>query len=374
MSKTAPKKHRIGSLLASLGAIAIAAGGATPSLANDQDKPEVVVDDDGTVHIPPMSVPVSSFLSDEGKAYLAYHLKSMQDPRSKQLPEGDLPFFMIPYMESAKAQFALDRKEIEIAGVKGLSYVPAEGIKPGNENKILLNLHGGGFAGCYPGCAELESMPIASIGGIKVITIDYRQGPDHQFPAASEDVATVYRELLKDYKPENIGIYGCSAGGMLVGMSLAWFDKEGLPMPGGAGVFCAGLTIENGPGFGGDASFITAPIGEANLPAEPPPPLGKGLPPIHYLKDVSTSDPLAAPANSPELLAKFPPTLIITGTRAFELSSAVYSHGQLVKAGAETELHVWDGLFHGFFMNPAVPESREAFNVIVKFFEEHLGK
>ena len=89
---------------------------------------------------------------------------------------------------------------------------------------------------------------------------------------------------------------------------------------------------------------------------------------------MSTTNPLAAPANSPELLAKFPPTLFITGTRAFELSSAVYSHGQLVKAGAEAELHVWDGLVHGFFNNPAVPESREAFNVIVNFFDRHLGK
>jgi acetyl esterase/lipase len=145
-------------------------------------------------------------------------------------------------------------------------------------------------------------------------------------------------------------------------------------MPGAAGIFCAGLTLENGPGFGGDASYVVAPIGEANLPAEPPPPLGKGLPPLEYLQGVDIKDPLAAPANSPALLAKFPPTLFITGTRAFELSSAVYSHGQLVKAGAESDLHVWDGLFHGFFYNPDVPESREAYDVIVKFFDRHLGK
>ena len=38
-----------------------------------------------------------------------------------------------------------------------------------------------------------------------------------------------------------------------------------------------------------------------------------------------------SPINSPEVLAKFPPTLIITGTRGFELSSALYTHEQLVK-------------------------------------------
>ncbi|MCW3836985.1 alpha/beta hydrolase [Sphingomonas canadensis] len=343
--------------------------------AAQQDAPHpVVIEDDGTVVMPPIRVPVSAYLSPEAKAYLAQHLKDMQDPRSKELPDGEVPFFLAPYLASQQAQFRLDVKATRIAGVAALVYTPRDGIAPGNEKRVLINLHGGGFMGCYPGCAKLESMPIAATGRIKVVTIDYRQGPAHRFPAASEDVAAVYRELLKTYSPRNIGIYGCSAGGMLVGMSLAWFERHGLPMPGAAGVFCAGMTLVEGAGFGGDASYVVAPVGEANLPAEPPPPLGKGLPPIPYLAGVDIHDPLAAPANSPDLLAKFPPTLFLTGTRAFELSSAVYSHGRMVKAGAQAELHVWDGMFHGFFYNPDVPESRDAYDVIVRFFDRHLGK
>jgi monoterpene epsilon-lactone hydrolase len=83
---------------------------------------------------------------------------------------------------------------------------------------------------------------------------------------------------------------------------------------------------------------------------------------------------LAAPASSPEVLAKFPPTLIVTGTRGFELSSAVYTHSQLVKQGVEADLHVWEGMFHGFFYNADVPESRDCFDVIVRFFDKHLGR
>jgi acetyl esterase/lipase len=74
------------------------------------------------------------------------------------------------------------------------------------------------------------------------------------------------------------------------------------------------------------------------------------------------------------VLAKFPPTLIVTGTRGFELSSAVYTHAQLVKQGVEADLHVCESMFHGFFYNVDVPESRDCYDVIVRFFERHLGR
>jgi epsilon-lactone hydrolase len=65
--------------------------------------------------------------------------------------------------------------------------------------------------------------------------------------------------------------------------------------------------------------------------------------------------------------------LILTATRAGELSAAVHTDTELTKAGATTELHVWDGLWHGFFMDPDLPESTDAYNVIVWFFQRHLG-
>ena len=91
---------------------------------------------------------------------------------------------------------------------------------------------------------------------------------------------------------------------------------------------------------------------------------------MDYFAGTDSNDPLVAPASSPEVLAKFPPTLIVTGTRAFELSNAVYTHAQLVKHGVDADLHVWEGMFHGFFYNPDVPESRECYDVIVRFFAE----
>jgi acetyl esterase/lipase len=270
-----------------------------------------------------------------------------------------------------RALYAVDKRDVTIGGVHAYEYTPKEGIPAKNRRRVLIDLHGGGFSGCWPGCAELESLPIAALARIRVVSLDYRQGPKYHFPAASEDVAAAYRELLKTYRPQNIGIYGCSAGGMLTGMAVAWFQQHGLPKPGAIGILCAGLTMA-GNGFGGDSAYTTAAIGEGRAP--PRPDTGGALPPLQYFQGASPSDPLVAPASSPAVLAKFPPTLIVSGTRGFELSSAVYTHTQLVKQNVEADLHVWEGMFHGFFYNPDVPESRECFDVIVKFFDRHLGK
>ena len=211
-----------------------------------------------------------------------------------------------------------------------------------------------------------------------MISLDYREGPKYHFPAASEDVAAAYRELLKTYRAKDIGIYGCSAGGMLTGMSVAWFQRHGLPAPGAIGIFCAGATLaEGGFGFGGDANYTAMPLGEGarrlRATASRTPTAAK-RPGLDYLADADPHDPLVAPADiRARCCGKFPPTLIITGTRGFELSSALYTHSQLVKLGVEAELHVWEGMFHGFFYNPDVPESRDCYDVIVKFFARHLG-
>ncbi|HJR68990.1 MAG TPA: alpha/beta hydrolase fold domain-containing protein [Gammaproteobacteria bacterium] len=335
----------------------------------------VAIDDDGTVHVPAHAVPMSAFLSAEGQAYVTEHLQNMLRPELL-VQDGGVPPLLAGYLARQREVFAVERREVTIGGVRAYDYVPKDGIAERNRDRVLVNLHGGGFSGCWPGCAELESIPVAALGRIRVVSLDYRQGPEHKFPAASEDVAAAYRELLEIYRAENIGLYGCSAGGMLAGMAVAWFQQHSLPSPGAIGVLCAGMTLAAN-GFGGDAAYTTAAIGESRSPPLLPARVSGGAPtrsPLGYLAGVRLDDPLAAPASSPEVLAKFPPTLIVTGTRGFELSSAVHTHALLVKQGVEADLHVWEGMFHGFFYNVDVPESRDCYDVIVKFFERHLGR
>ena len=98
------------------------------------------------------------------------------------------------------------------------------------------------------------------------------------------------------------------------------------------------------------------------------------VPRLDYFEGADPSDPLVSPGSSDDVLRAFPPTLIITGTRGFEMSSSVYAHSRLVRVGVEADLHVWEGLFHGFFYNPDVPESRDSYDVIINFFASQLGE
>ena len=254
----------------------------------------VTIATDGSVQVPAHTVPLSSFLTPEGKDYVAEHLRNMLRPEML-VQEGGIPPLLAGYLARQREVFAVERRDTTIGGVHAFEYLPKEGVTARNRDRVLINLHGGGFSGCWPGCAELESIPLAALGKIRVVSLDYRQAPKYRFPAASEDVAAAYRELLKTYRAENIGIYGCSAGGMLTGMAVAWFQKHSLPAPGAIGVLCAGLTLTSN-GFGGDSAFTTAAIGESRPP--PSPPSGEPPPrsPLDYFAGVSLDDPLASPA------------------------------------------------------------------------------
>ncbi|WP_230473499.1 alpha/beta hydrolase fold domain-containing protein [Dyella choica] len=204
---------------------------------------------------------------------------------------------------------------------------------------------------------------MAGIGRIKVITVDYRQGPEHTFPAASEDVEAVYRALLKQYKPRQIGIYGCSAGGVLTAESVARLITDKVPVPAAIGTFCASaLDID------GDSSLMGPLLNGQGVPAH-----RLMLTDLPYFRGANPRDPLVQPGLSPVPLARFPPTLLITGTREMAMSSVLASQQLLDKAGAKTELHVWEGMWHSFFSDPELPESQDAYRVMVRFFLAHLS-
>ncbi|MBC7988788.1 MAG: alpha/beta hydrolase [Luteimonas sp.] len=324
---------------------------------------------DGSMQLPAFTVPYSMYASPESLLrFRQVLIEGKQSPGLAGGIEAARSFYdkiNADRVERMKKLYPVKLSTQTIAGVSADVAEPTGGISPANRNRVLINLHGGGFLwGAHSG-ALVEAIPVAAAGKIKVIGVDYRQGPEHVFPAASDDVAAVYRELLKTYPAANIGIYGCSAGGMLTGEVVARLIKDGVDLPGAIGTFCGSIAP-----LGGDSSYVS--------PALSGDPVGNG--PISiterlpYFKGASANDPLVIPANSAAMLKKFPPTLLITGTRDFAMSSVLQSQRLLTNAGVETDLHVWDGMWHSFFSDPELPESKEAYAVMAKFFDEHLGK
>ncbi|MBY8825229.1 alpha/beta hydrolase [Sphingomonas colocasiae] len=330
-----------------------------------------MIDEAGTVRVRPMTIPLPGCLSEAAKAQW---IRAVFDPPplDPRLPIAEQRaamdrIFYAPRLAAAKALYPARITSAEMGGVR-VDIVEAESdIADRTDDRVLICLHGGGFRiGAGMG-ALLEAIPVASKTGIRTVAIDYRMGPEHEFPAASEDVAAVYRALLQSHAPGRIGIYGNSAGGVLTAMAAAWFAEQGLPAPGA-------LCIVSAPAdnvWGGDSRYTVLPLVGWPAPAAAPNPPPTGMP---YVRPEDLHHPLVSPALFPEAARGFPPTMFVCGTRDGAVSSAIASHSRLVAAGVDATLELWEGMGHGFvFDDVNTPEAIEALELIARHFEDHLG-
>jgi acetyl esterase/lipase len=267
--------------------------------------------------------------------------------------------------ERMKKRYAVKIAHAQYDGVP-VDVVTAVDAKP-DDARVLINLHGGAMLWGAGSGGLVEAIPVASVSKIKVVTVDYREGPEDQFPAAQEDVEKVYKVLLREHRPGNIGIYGCSAGGGLTAGAMIWFAEHQLPLPAAIGIFCAGVGTD-----AGDAQS-TGPLLMGQVLPSSRPPAPRWQHPYHNEAENKYYARFEAPGALAEVLAKFPPTLLISGTRDMELSAALRTNEMLGDAGIVTELHVWEGMWHSFFSDPELPESQAAYRVMARFFERHLG-
>ncbi|MCB2061358.1 MAG: alpha/beta hydrolase [Novosphingobium sp.] len=354
--------------------VIVAAGlGCAATLAGAQDsaapaKPEFR--EDGTVVVPSFELPPSVFSSKEAQAMQAMRAKMAgmmpaEMPADIEANRRQIDAMLAPQLKLMRSMYDVEISEHDLAGVQVRLVKPKDGNY--DRDRVLINLHGGAFSICWESCSLLESIPIAALGDFEVISVNYRMAPENRHPAGVEDVAKVYAELLKYHEPDHIGIYGCSAGGALTAQTGAWLPAHGLPQAGALGIFGAG-----GVRFReGDSAYVAAYI-DGSFP--PPPPEGEeGFDMTWgYFAGVDMSGADVSPGLHQDVLKKFPPTLLITGTRAMDMSPAIYTNSMLMKAGVETDLIVGEGMGHCYIMMPTLPEAQDAYAAIVSFFKQHL--
>ena len=218
---------------------------------------------------------------------------------------------------ASAARLGIEVETERLAGVVVRRLAPREGnaAKPG----VILYIHGGGYVFGGGPAGITEALPLVRKGW-RVVAVDYRLAPEHPFPAAIDDAFAVYRALLEEDPQRPVAVFGTSTGGAM--------------------------------------TLILALQAEA------------------YADGRDMRDPLLSPVYADEAeLAKFPPTLLLSGTRDLFLSNTVRMHKRLLLAGADARLVVYEALSHAqyYFVEDA-PETAEHYEILERFLLKSLEK
>jgi monoterpene epsilon-lactone hydrolase len=227
----------------------------------------------------------------------------------------------------------IQQRPVEIGGVAGV-----EVTNQGNESEnVILYFHGG----VYVIGTAVATVPLVGDlvrrTGAKAITLEYRLGPEHPYPAAVEDAQAAYEGLLaQGIAPGQIALAGESAGGGLVVATLLALREAGTPLP--------------------SCGFLMSPYADLTLSGETlaekqavdavltPDGLRTRVP--DYVGGADASDPLISPIFGD--LSGLPPLLIQVGSNEILLSDALRLAGRAALSDVPVTLEVTPGVPHVF--------------------------
>lgn len=234
--------------------------------------------------------------------------------------------------------------------------VPCVVCEPPDPRSATVYFHGGGYR---LGCASWTTPFATRLAGSTsstVVVVDYRLAPEHPFPAALHDAATVYGQLL-DEGHDIVVAAGDSAGGGLAAALVVAAATSGVRLPAGLAMMSPWLDLTCTAGTylsrrETDQLFSLASAQEAAR---------------LYLQGYDAKDPLASPALAD--IGRWPATLILTSTEEVLLqdsinlaSTAALGGGSVTALFVDDRQHAWPAVF------PDLPESAEALDVISDFF------
>lgn len=231
-----------------------------------------------------------------------------------------------------------------------------------NDMYTILYLHGGGY---IVGSHESHRGLIGSLSkkcGARVLAPDYRLAPEDPYPAALDDAIAVYRWLVdQKISPSRIAIGGDSAGGGLSLATLLKLKALGSVLP--AAAFCISPWVD---------LACTGETIETNATQDPL--ITKELLRLSaslYAGQTSMRTPFLSPLYGD--LTGLPPTLVLVGTGDLLLSDSERIVDALKRANVPCRLRQWDQMFHVFPLSTFLPESKEAFEQVADFLQEHFG-
>jgi len=238
--------------------------------------------------------------------------------------------------------------------------ITVDGIEP---RHVVLYFHGGVYV---MGDAFLAADLASQVGRrthAKVISVDYRLGPEHPYPAAVDDSLVAYEALLHNgIAPSDIALAGESAGGGLAVATLVNARDHGLPLPAAAllmspyaDLTLAGTTIDT-------RREVDPLLSREALQARIP--------------DYTAGHDAALGLISPIFadLSGLPPLIIQAGTHEVLLDDAVRLAQQAVAADVEVTLDITPGVPHVFqAYHPILDEAGAALERAGQFLSAHLA-
>ena len=230
-----------------------------------------------------------------------------------------------------------------------------------NTDKVILQLHGGGYIGAVRNAYYVFAGLYNEVShGLSVLTPDYRVAPEHPFPAALEDALASYRWLLdQGFFGDDIILAGDSAGGGLALALCMYLKEHHMPMPCGI-VAMSPWTDLTASGESYDTNFEKDPL------------FGNTRDSMiynnYYVGDADPMDPYVSPLFGD--FRQFPPMLIQVGSIEMLLSDSVEVAAKARQQGVKVRLSIYEGMFHVFqmaYLN--IPESKKAWAEVGKFIE-----
>src|SRR5271165_12833 len=318
-------------------------------------------DADGTAHITRI-IPMPSTISPEAQKWLDSLTHQKYGPETLAERRANTDKWRVQDSAEARKLFPVTIEEKMIGGVRTDVISPLE-TPDANRGRVLINLHGGGFNS--DSGSLIEGVPISNLAKIQVVSVYYRLAPENPFPAAVDDVVAVYKELLKTYSPHSIGIFGTSAGAILTAEVTVRLKQLGLPLPAALGIF-SGLADFSRAGDSWQLFTLNG------LPGELKPTHANHPHDDQYTGKTDRRDPVLSPLFGD--LRGMPPSLLVTSTRDILLSSTTIFQRALLGAGNDAQLVVFEALPHAFWYHFQLPETKEALEIMAKFFDERVGR
>lgn len=224
----------------------------------------------------------------------------------------------------------------------------------------LIYLHGGAYTGFSARSSLFSSVPIACQLGRPLFSIDYPLAPHETYktivPAAAAAIAEICDEVGTAI------VIGDSAGGGLALSATLDLVTAKRPSPAMSVLISPWTDLSD--------------RGESRATKAAQDPILRYDPDLRNASRAYAPGAVDHPGASPARAVypdAFPPTLFLCGTQDILLSDSIDLHNKLRICGLETELVLFEGLFHSFpVIAPDLPESQKARAVIQEFVDRTL--